>query len=85
LARRKFEKLDDEVLKKRFGKTFYRWDYDNSVLRDEERMEDTLFAMMAMREKAVLRFDTLAHYAETDWLVARNPNLCRSSTDLLCV
>jgi hypothetical protein len=37
------------------------------VLRDEERMEDTLYTMMAMREKVVLRFDTLAHYAETDW------------------
>jgi hypothetical protein len=55
------------VLKKRCGKKFYRWDYDNSVLRDEERMEDTLYTMMAMREKVVLRFDTLAHYAETDW------------------
>jgi hypothetical protein len=67
LARRKFERLDDEVLKKRFGKTFYRWDVDDGVLRDEERMEDVLFTMMAMREKVVLRFDTLAHYAETDW------------------
>jgi hypothetical protein len=67
LARRKFQRLDDEVLKKRCGNKFYRWDYDNSVLRDEERMEDTLYTMMAMREKVVLRFDTLAHYAETDW------------------
>jgi hypothetical protein len=60
-------KLDDEVLEKRYGKKFERWDYDNTVIQDEEVMEGALYAMMALRKKMVLMFDESDHYGETGW------------------